>query len=348
MRRPLFSYILRLALVLCSLVTWGVVIPGTQALAAEGGGESASTSPTIESESQSSITEHGVTLEAQINSEGSETEYQLWLECGVENFQCGSAERVGSGYLPASDSGQAVSAVLSDLEHGDAYKYWVVATNSEGTTKGAVRIFAPSETWPGPVSETGAASNVSQMSATLEGQIYPEGRGEREFTYFFEYGTSTSYGTSAPTPQGKIGPFATCGPICEGEQTNPKPASVDLTGLASGTIYHYRLVSTNADGYRSFGEDVTFTTSLSGAEPSGSEEAPPSITELGGSSLTLGGTPLVSPLVKTVEPKALARDQKLSRALKACEKKAKKKHRAVCRSRLRRSALRRPSSGLPR
>jgi hypothetical protein len=133
-------------------------------------GESASTAPTIESESESSIAEHGATQEAQINPEGSETQYELWIECvAVYTFQCGSAERVGSGHRPASDSGHAVSAVVSHLEHGDSYKYWVVTANSEGTTTSAVRIFTPSENWPGPVSATGAASNVSQMSATMGG-----------------------------------------------------------------------------------------------------------------------------------------------------------------------------------
>ena len=295
-------------------------------------------SPSIESETMSNITEHGVTLETQINPDGFETEYELWLECGVENFQCGSAERVGSGHLPAGDSGQAVSAVLSDLEHGDAYKYWVVATSSEGTTKGAVRIFAPSETWPGPVSETEAASNVTEHGASLAGKIYPEGHGFGKFEYFFEYGASMSYGASAPAaPGGTIGPFASCGPICEGEATGPKKVSVDLTDLEPGITYHYRLVSTNVkEGYRSFGNDATFTTDSEKAPPSSDSETPSTTvdgqpgTSSTPSSLTSASvTPLVSPLLKTVNSKALTKSQKLAKALKRCEKELKRK-RATC------------------
>jgi hypothetical protein len=313
--------------------------------------------PSIEAESVSNVTHNDATLEAQINPEGLETEYELWIECGVENFQCGSAERVGFGRLSAGDSGQAVSAVLSDLQSGDSYKYWVVATSSEGTTTSPVRTFRMAESWLGPVSETGVASNVTEREATLAGQIYPEGKGFGEFAYYFEYGVSTAYGGSAPAaPGGTIGPFTSCGIPCEGEKTSPKPVSVNLTGLEPGATYHYRLVSTNVEeGYRSFGEDATFTTvggktPLSETPPS---ETPPSSsgnetpsttggdgqagtsstqTGPGDSSVASGATPLVSPLVKpetVVKPKALTKAQKLAKALKQC-KQEPKRDRAAC------------------
>ena len=136
---------------------------------------------------------------------------------------------------------------------------------------GIVRIFAPYESWPGPVSETGAAPNVTEHEATLEGEIEPAEKGLDGFAYFFEYGASASYGASAPAPPGgTIGPSASCGLICEGLESFPKRVRVDLAGLEEpGTTYHRRLVSTNVnEGYRSFGEDATFTT--------GGEKPPPS------------------------------------------------------------------------
>ena len=338
--------ILRLALVLCFLVIWGLGLSAARALAAEVGNKA----PVIESESESSITEHGVTLEAQINPEGSETEYGLWIECNFE-FSCGSVERVESGRLSAGSAGQTVSVALSGLKSGDSYSYWVVATNSDGTTKGAVRIFMPSKKgWPGPVSETGAASNVTEREATLEGEIEPAERGLDEFAYFFEYGVSTSYGSSAPAPPGgTIGRSASCGPICEGSESFPKRVRVDLAGLEPGTTYHYRLVSTNVnEGYRSFGEDATFTTGGEKPPPSGGgNETPPGGDGQPGvsstqSSLASGMTPLVSPLGGAITPEVLTKAQKLAKALKqckrgpkreevACERQAKRKYATTAR-----------------
>ena len=175
-----------------------------------------------------------MTLEAQINPESAETKYELWIECGVV-FQCGSAEQVESGRLPASDSGQAVSFVVSSLQPGNRYKYWVVATSSEGTTMGIVRIFAPYESWPGPVSDTGAASNVTEREATLKGEIEPAVHEFAEFEYFFEYGVSTSYGSSAPTPpEGRIDPSGRCFLFCEGERMKPDRVERGLDGVGTG------------------------------------------------------------------------------------------------------------------
>ena len=275
-----------------------------------------------------------MTLEAQINPESAETEYGLWIECDVE-FHCGSAERVEFGRLPVGDSGQAVSVVLSGLKSGDLYKYWVVATNSDGTTKGAVRVFMPSEEgWRVPVSETGVASNVSEHEATLEGEIEPAGDGLAKFEYFFEYGVSTAYGASAPLPpEGTIGPSASCGLPCEGLESIPKRARVNLTGLEPGTTYHYRLVSTNVwEGYRSFGKDATFTTGGEKPSPSsGGSETP--LTAGGGgqpgASSTSGVTSLVSPLGGTIAPKAPTKAQKLAKALKRCRR-GPRREQAAC------------------
>ena len=231
-----------------------------------------------------------------------------------------------------------MSVVLSGLRSGDSYEYWVVATNSNGTTKGIIRIFIPSkEGWPGPVSETGAASHVTEREATLEGEIEPAGHGFAEFEYFFEYGVSRSYGSSAPTPpEGTIGPFVSCFLLCESERTKPKRVSVGLTGLEPGTTYHYRLVSTIVrEGYRSFGEEATFTTGGEKPPPSGGgNETPPGGDGQPGalstqSSLTSGVTPLVSPLGEAIAPKVLTNVQKLAKALKRCRQEPKRK-RAAC------------------
>jgi hypothetical protein len=94
-----------------------------------------------------------------------------------------------------------------------------------------------------PTVTTGGAAQVTQTSATLTGKVNPNGA---RTTYFFQYGLTTSYGTST-------------GPADAGAGTRAKTAAANLTGLAPFAKYHYRLVAENEKG-KTFGGDRTFTT----------------------------------------------------------------------------------------
>ncbi len=94
-----------------------------------------------------------------------------------------------------------------------------------------------------PTASTGSASAITQVSATLSGSVNPDGLGTN---YHFEYGTSTSYGSSSPAGALPAGRTAL-------------PVSMTVGGLKPGTTYHYRLVASNADG-TSDGPDATFRT----------------------------------------------------------------------------------------
>jgi hypothetical protein len=111
-------------------------------------------------------------------------------------FEYGTTTSYGSKTASVSiGSGTAnvdVSATLRGLVPGSTYHYRVVATNSTGTSRGADGLFATAAA-PGVV--TGAATGVTPTSATLNGTIDPNGRST---TWFFEYGTSTSYGSKTP------------------------------------------------------------------------------------------------------------------------------------------------------
>jgi uncharacterized protein (TIGR02145 family) len=67
----------------------------------------------------------------------------------------------------------------------------------------------------------------------------------------FEYGTTTSFGSTATTTQN---------PITGNTVTN---VSADITGLTVATTYHYRIKATNSNG-TTYGSDLTFTTKYSG------------------------------------------------------------------------------------
>lgn len=95
-----------------------------------------------------------------------------------------------------------------------------------------------------PTVTTGNASDITQTSVKLHGTVKPNNEAT---TYRFEVGTTTAYGTNTPE----------AGPIAPGSgQTS---VTADVGSLAPGTVYHYRLVATNASGSIP-GKDRTFTT----------------------------------------------------------------------------------------
>jgi hypothetical protein len=142
---------------------------------------------------------------------------------------------VGSG-----TSATVVSANLTGLKAGTTYHYRVVATNSAGTTHGSDGILTTSAA---PQAVTGSATSVTTSSATLNGTVNPNGRAT---TWYFEYGTSTSYGSKTPAKDAGLGTSAT-------------NVSASVAGLATGRTYHYRLVAAS-DAGTSTGSDHTFVT----------------------------------------------------------------------------------------
>jgi phosphodiesterase/alkaline phosphatase D-like protein len=158
----------------------------------------------------------------------------------------------------------AVSANLTGLTPGTTYHYRVVATNSSGTARGSDGIFTTSSA---PVAVTGSATNITVTSATLNGTVDPNGR---ETIWYFEYGTSTSYGSKTAEKNA-------------GSGTNAVSVSVPVSGLTRGRLYHYRLVATS-DAGTSRGADQTFSTTTSPVAVTGSASS------IGLTSAKLNGT----------------------------------------------------------
>jgi hypothetical protein len=109
-----------------------------------------------------------------------------------------------------------------------------------------VRVFT---TVPLPGAVTGAVTNLfqSEGSATLNGTLNPAGIVVTSCQ--FEYGTSTSYGQTAPCV-----PEAAAIPADSSEHA----VSANLIGLTPDTVYHYRLVAGNKNGENQ-GEDHLLT-----------------------------------------------------------------------------------------
>jgi hypothetical protein len=81
---------------------------------------------------------------------------------------------------------------------------------------------------------TTAASAVTSSGANVGGSVNPEGQAA---TYQFDYSTTTSYGSSAPSPAGSAG-------------SGTSAVTASLTGLRTGTTYHYRIEAANATGHQ--------------------------------------------------------------------------------------------------
>lgn len=111
---------------------------------------------------------------------------------------------------------------------------------------------------------TNTATAITSTGATVNGTVDPNGQ---PTTYAFQWGLTTSYGNEAPLA-----------PASAGSGSANVPVSLDLGGLASGTVYHYRLIASDAGGVTT-GADETFTTG-------GTAPAPATVTTGAASTIT--------------------------------------------------------------
>jgi hypothetical protein len=206
----------------------------------------AAQAPVVVTNAATSVTSSGATLNGSVNPEGQGTTYQ---------FDYGTTTGYGTSVpSPAGSAGSGTSAVnensaVTGLSASTTYHYRIEATNATGTVFGSDQQVTTSAGPQAPAVVTTAASGVTSSAATLNGNVNPEGQST---TYHFEYGTTTSYGTTVPSPDGSAG-----------SGTSAVNESFGLTGLTASTTYHYRLDATNGTGTTN-GSDQQFTTSAGG------------------------------------------------------------------------------------
>jgi hypothetical protein len=137
--------------------------------------------------------------------------------------------RFGSSVALSADGGTALVGGPQDVEQQvDGYG-----------NRGAVWVFVSGP----PSATTSGALNVSAATATLNGNVDPNGLAS---TAYFEYGTTTAYGQS--TAAQTVGASEESGPL-----------AADIGGLAPKTTYHFRVVAESSAGVTR-GNDQTFTT----------------------------------------------------------------------------------------
>jgi hypothetical protein len=186
------------------------------------------------------------TLHGTINPEGiAGTTYHF--DYGADQSYGSVTEDVdaggGSTDLPAT-------ATITGLTPNTTYHVRLVGTNPNGTIRGADATITTAAVPPQVDGTPPLATAITADGATLNGAVAPLGS---PTTYHFDYGTDTSYGSVTPDNADPL----------TGQESQAVAAPV--TGLAPGTLYHFRVSADNGTGGVQTGADQTFTTAPAAA-----------------------------------------------------------------------------------
>jgi phosphodiesterase/alkaline phosphatase D-like protein len=206
------------------------------ALSFGAGAAAAATAPSATTGPVSSVGPTTATVTGTVDPNGTTTTWHVEYGTSTSYGSTTGPQSAGAG-----TSVVPVSASLTGLKAGTTYHYRVVATSSAGAAGGADGILTTSAA---PQVVTGIATNVTPSSATLNGTVDPSGRAT---TWYFEYGTTTGYGTKTAVKDA-------------GSGTGVVNVAASISGLTTGRTYHYRLTATS-DAGTSHGSDQTFVAS---------------------------------------------------------------------------------------
>jgi hypothetical protein len=122
------------------------------------------------------------------------------------------------------------------------HRRWAARTTA--ALVAALALPAAAQAATAPAVSTGGAANITPTTVRLTGTVDPNGAPAK---YQFQYGTTSAYG--AVTAEGTL--------TGDGKKT----VTADVVALAPATTYHYRLITSNAEGLTK-GGDRTFKTKI--------------------------------------------------------------------------------------
>lgn len=219
------------------------------------GGVAAAVVPAVEGESASMVTRTGATLTAFVNPEAENTfclgfQYVTAESFASEEYAAATDVLCEPEFIGSGEVGESVTGVVSTLSANTLYHFRVLTENASGAADGVDQTFM---TLPEPpLAETGSPEVVTSTGATVAGMITPGSKGPNsDTTYVFQYGPTESYGFETAVQDA-------------GEGNIARAVSTTLSGLEHGTVYHYRVIATNATHTETpattYGEDKVFTT----------------------------------------------------------------------------------------
>lgn len=202
--------------------------------------------PVVSTSPANPISNDNAVLNGDVNPKGLPT--SAWFEWGTDPVLNGwavtSSDNVGAG-----SASVAIQTPLANLTPGTTYYFRVAAQNTEGTSKGAIESFKPSQI---PSATTNAATFTSR-SATLNGSVNPNGL---ETNYWFVWGTDPNLPDPGSTFEETLPKAIAAGTFAA------QPVDAPLSGLNPSTTYYFGVVASNAEG-EAQGAIRNFTTSLS-------------------------------------------------------------------------------------
>lgn len=193
--------------------------------------------PTTNSIPATNITTSSATLNGTVNSNHLST--VVTFEYG-KTIDYGNTVTAPSSPVTGSISTN-ISVNISDLEAGTVYHFRIKTANSLGTTYSNDISFTT--LGQAPVANTTSVNQYLE-SANVVGSVNAN---YLPTTVTFEYGLSTSYGSSISAIQS---------PVTGNTNTI---VTATITGLSSGTTYHFRVKAVNSLG-STYGNDMTFST----------------------------------------------------------------------------------------
>jgi len=177
-----------------------------------------------------------------------ETKPQQWQFSAADYNSDGRADLLGILMNGPTGTGKTEAHILNGASNYSSFL--LAAGTALGETTASQWQFGGAHVsgdWH-PVATSEPATGVATEGATLNGVVNPQGIST---TYHFEYGTTTSYGSSTPESSSI------------GNGTSNVTVSRAISGLSPGTTYHFRVVATNLEG-ATYGQDRTFSTAASG------------------------------------------------------------------------------------
>jgi hypothetical protein len=194
--------------------------------------------PAVLTGSATSISTTKATLNGTVKAGGQPTSYVFQYGLTSSYTAQTRSQSGGSGFTNVK-----AKAAIGRLIPGTVYHFRVVAVNASGLAVGADHRFKTTG-HPPPGVTTGPAVNVAAHSALLTGSV---STGGLSTTYHFDLG---------------ISPFSVVhtSNVTLGATNNVVSVSAQVGFLPDHTLYHFRLVASNASGTIA-GNDVVFVTS---------------------------------------------------------------------------------------
>jgi hypothetical protein len=196
--------------------------------------------PTVTAPSAVEVSNTVETLGGTVEPEG-EPVTECRFEYGLVEAEPGHYEHsVACEQKPEDITGTSmpVSAKVEGLTPGATYHYRLDVSNGNGTGSSKDATFTLF-----PALGGGSFSGVGSSSAVVHATVEPGGV---PTSYFFEYGTSTEYGSHTTVESA-------------GASSDAVAVSAPLEGLSPDTTYHFRVVASSTDGTVR-GADASFST----------------------------------------------------------------------------------------